>query len=321
MATVETGARLHFGFQNLSLAHDRLYGGVGVALSTPSVVVEASEATGVDAPKAIESTVETAVETLGVSGATVRLQERFQRHVGLGSGTQLALACFRAIAAAYDRDVDIRAAAPALGRGGRSGVGVAAFERGGFVVDAGHPTERFTSDPPAPGGWTVPRPIVTQNVPASWRFVLVTPDVEPGRHGDTEDQSMQSAVKRADPGIADEIATLLTRRLLPALAERDIDEFGSAIARLGRLNGAWYADEQGGVYRPPAGELIDFLDQTEAVTGAGQSSWGPTVYGLTTEQKAERARADARDALDAAGVDGTVRVVTPRNHGATVEEL
>ena len=27
MVTVETGARLHAGFQNLALAHDRLYGG------------------------------------------------------------------------------------------------------------------------------------------------------------------------------------------------------------------------------------------------------------------------------------------------------
>ena len=41
MATVETGARLHFGFQNLSLAHERLYGGIGVALAEPRLIVEA----------------------------------------------------------------------------------------------------------------------------------------------------------------------------------------------------------------------------------------------------------------------------------------
>jgi beta-ribofuranosylaminobenzene 5'-phosphate synthase len=320
MATVDVGSRLHFGFQNLSLAHDRLYGGVGVGLSEPKLVVEATRADHVDAPGLVESTVQTAVETLGVPGAHVTVHEQFQRHVGLGSGTQLALGCLRAIAAAYDHAVDVRASAPKLGRGGRSGVGVATFERGGFVVDAGHPTGRFTSDPPAPGTWTVPAPIVTQQLPDSWRFVLVTPDVEPGQHGDTEDQSMQSVVKTADPGIADEIATVLTRRLLPALAEHDIDGFGSAVARLGRLNGAWYADEQGGVYRPPAGTLIDHLGRCDTVAGAGQSSWGPTVYGLTTDRAAESARAAAADALDAAGVGGTVRVVAGRSHGALVED-
>jgi len=42
MATVTTAARLHFGFQNLALAHERLYGGVGVALETPTLVLRAS---------------------------------------------------------------------------------------------------------------------------------------------------------------------------------------------------------------------------------------------------------------------------------------
>jgi beta-ribofuranosylaminobenzene 5'-phosphate synthase len=320
MATVDVGSRLHFGFQNLSLAHDRLYGGVGVALSAPRLVVEATRADDIDAPELVESSVRTAVETLDVPGATVTIHERFQRHVGFGSGTQLALGCFRAIAAAYDREADVREGAPALGRGGRSGVGVATFERGGFVIDAGHATERFSSDPPAAGTWRVPQPIVAQQIPDSWRFLLVTPDVEPGQHGDTEDRSMQSVVERADPGIADQISTVLTRRLLPALAEDDAAVFGSAVARLSRLNGAWYADEQGGVYRPPAGTLVEALGRCSAIAGAGQSSWGPTVYGLTTGDEAEVARRAAADALDAAGLDGTVRVVAGRNHGALVEQ-
>jgi beta-ribofuranosylaminobenzene 5'-phosphate synthase len=131
---------------------------------------------------------------------------------------------------------------------------------------------------------------------------------------------MRAVVERADPGIADDISQLLTRRLLPAVAERDIAEFGSAIARLGRLNGAWYADEQGGVYRPPAGQLIDRLGDSPVVHGAGQSSWGPTVYGVTREQDTGEAREAAREALAAAGREGTVRTAGPRNRGATLEE-
>ena len=38
---VSAGARIHFGFLNLSLAHDRLYGSVGVSVDEPRTVVVA----------------------------------------------------------------------------------------------------------------------------------------------------------------------------------------------------------------------------------------------------------------------------------------
>jgi len=321
MATVATGPRLHFGFQNLALAHDRLYGGVGTALAEPKLVVAAERADGVHVGDADAAEfVPDIVDLLGVEGARVEVRERFPRHVGLGSGTQLALSCLVAVARAYDREVDPREYAPELGRGGRSGIGVATFERGGFVADAGHPTKRFTSAPPARGDWSVPQPITRHELPENWRFVVVTPDVPEGKSGTPEEESMRAVVERADPSIADEMATLLVRRVLPAVAEGDVAAFGRAIARLGRLNGAWYADEQGGVYRPPAGDVVDSLSDSPAVYGAGQSSWGPTVYGVTRADRADRARADGRDALDDVGTGGTVRVVAPRNAGASPTE-
>jgi beta-ribofuranosylaminobenzene 5'-phosphate synthase len=315
MSRVETGARLHVGFTDLSLAHERLYGGVGVALDEPRVVVEAARAHAVDADPELHESVATACDLLDVPGARVRLVEGLPRHVGLGSGTQHALAALAAVAGAYDRDPAVRERAPALGRGGRSGVGVATFETGGAVVDAGHPTERFTTTPPARGEWTVPPVLARHAVPDDWRFLLVVPGGE-GKSGETEDASMRTAVERADPAIADELSTLLVRRLLPALAAGDREAFGAAVGEFGRLNGAWYADEQGGVYRPPAGELVAALGDSPAVTGVGQSSWGPTVYGVTDRANAGAAREAGHAALDEAGVDGEVRVVRGRNEGA-----
>ncbi|WP_049899296.1 beta-ribofuranosylaminobenzene 5'-phosphate synthase family protein [Halococcus agarilyticus] len=320
MARVTAGARLHFGFQSLALARERLYGGVGCALAEPRLVVDArpAETVHADDPRTGEYA-DRAVELLGVSGAEVAVRERLPRHVGLGSGTQLALAVLAAVARAHDREPRVRERAPALGRGGRSGVGCAAFERGGFVVDAGHRTERFTADPPAEGEWTVPEPIARHALPEAWRFVLVLPDLAAGRSGEGEERSLERVAAHADPAITDEIAKLVARRLLPAAAEGSLKPFGSAIAELGRLNGAWYADEQGGVYRPPLGDLIDDLGASAAIAGAGQSSWGPAVYGLTDDAHAEEARTAARDALASAGVDGNVVVCEPRNEGARIE--
>jgi beta-ribofuranosylaminobenzene 5'-phosphate synthase len=321
MTTVETGARLHFGFHNLALAHDRLYGGVGVALSEPQIVVEAEPAASVRCDDSTaEGYVRDAVDLLDLGGADVRIRQRPRRHTGFGSGTQLALSCLVAVAQAHDQEVAAREYAPDLGRGGRSGVGVATFEDGGFVVDAGHPTEQFTSAPPERGDWDVPQPIARNRLPEEWRFVLVTPDVPAGRSGTPEEESIRAVVERAGPGIADEIATLLVRRLLPAVSEGDLGAFGDAVARLGRLNGAWYADEQGGVYRPPAGELVDHLSDSPAVYGAGQSSWGPTVYGVTREPDLEAAVEAARRALAERGIDGEVRTATVRNTGSSVDD-
>ena len=232
-----------------------------------------------------------------------------------------AFATLAAVARAHGASASVRELAPSLNRGGRSGVGVASFERGGFVVDAGHPTERFTTAPPAAGEWTVPAVTARHDLPDEWRFLVVLPDAEEGRSGESEDESMRSVVENADPSIADSLATLLVRRLLPAAAEGRLEAFGDAVGDFGRLNGAWYADEQGGVYRPPAGRLIDALAESPAVRGVGQSSWGPAVYGVTDRSLADEAREAADAALSSIGVGGSVRIVRPRNDGARITEI
>jgi beta-ribofuranosylaminobenzene 5'-phosphate synthase len=320
MARVVAGARLHFGFLNLSLANERLYGSLGVGLDSPRVVVTAEAAEGVHCDHATaREYARRAVDLLDVRGADVTVEAELPRHVGLGSGTQLALSVLAAVARAHERAPRVRDRSPRLGRGGRSGVGVAAFERGGFVLDSGHPTERFTADRPARGEWSVPAVAARHAVPDDWQFVVVLPDAEPGRSGDDEEGTIRSVVERADPAIADEIAAVVTRRVLPAIAEGDPEAFGAAVAEVGRLNGAWYADEQGGVYRPPVGELVSRLTDSPAITGAGQSSWGPAVYAMTTESRADAAREAAHAALSTAGVGGDVVVSEPRNRGARVE--
>ena len=319
---VDVGGRLHVGFQNLSLAHKRLYGGVGIALDAPRVVLEAEPADRVVCDDdLVAGYAERSCSVFGVDGVEIDVVETLPRHVGLGSGTQTALATLASVGRAHGREPDVRELAPSLNRGGRSGVGVATFESGGFVVDSGHPTERFTTAPPEAGEWRVPAVTARQALPESWRFVVVLPDAEAGRSGDGEDESMRSVVERADPTVSDSLAALLIRRLLPAAAEGRLEAFGDAVGDFGRLNGAWYADEQGGVYRPPAGRLIDELASSPAVRGVGQSSWGPAVYGVTDDSRATAARTDAETALRSIGADGRVHVASPRNEGAGIRRL
>ncbi len=328
MVGVTTGGRIHFGFDNLSLSHERLYGALGVALEQPRTTLEAT-ATDVirvkvssDIPDRTEQDtrqyVERVCELLGVPGATVRVTEALPRHAGLGSGTVLALSTLVAISQTYGRAPKTRERAPMLGRGGRSGIGVGAFERGGFIFDAGHPTARFTTDRPCDGDWTVPAVVASHSIPDEWQFLLVNPDIEAGRSGNEEERSMRTAIEEAEPGPADRISGVIIRRLLPSVVEARVSDFGAAVAEIGRLNGSWYTDEQGGVYRPPIGEIIASVSESAAIHGAGQSSWGPTIYGVTSTQQAQMAKEAGQAALEAAGVGGDVRVVDGRNRGAQV---
>jgi beta-ribofuranosylaminobenzene 5'-phosphate synthase len=188
------------------------------------------------------------------------------------------------------------------------------------VIDAGHPRERFTTDRPPRGEWSVPPVSVRHDFPEDWRFVLVRPDLEPGVSGDAEDDRMRATIESASPEVGEDIATTVTLELLPAIATGDRAGFEDAVAEIDRLNGVWYTDEQGGVYRPPAGRLVDVLGDCPAVASAGQSSWGPAVYGVTHVHGVDEARAAARDALAAAGVDGRVIVSAPRNRPVGVED-
>ncbi|MFB6090914.1 MAG: beta-ribofuranosylaminobenzene 5'-phosphate synthase family protein [Halobellus sp.] len=319
---VSTGARLHFGFVDLSLDHERLYGSLGVGLDEPRTVVTAEPAQGVECGREpAREYAERAVDLLDLPGASVTVERALPRHVGLGSGTQLALAVLSAVARAHGREPEVRSRAPDLGRAGRSGVGVATFERGGFVVDGGHPSDAFTADRPADGTWTTPPLTVRRGVPDDWRFLVVVPDADVGRNGDCEDESMRRVIEDADPAVGDQVAGTVLRRLLPAIAEGSAARFGAAAERIGRLNGTWYADEQSGTYRAPVGRLVDALGDEPSCFGVGQSSWGPCVYAVTDERHAAQARRAGRDALRAADVAGDVRVAAPRNDGADVERV
>jgi beta-ribofuranosylaminobenzene 5'-phosphate synthase len=187
------------------------------------------------------------------------------------------------------------------------------------VLDAGHPAALFTADAPEVGAWEVPAVSARHPVPGDWRFLVVVPDASAGRSGDDEDASMRRTVADAESELADRIAGVVVRGVLPAVAAGDAARFGDAVSEVGRLNGAWYADEQGGTYRPPVGSVVDALSSSAAVYGAGQSSWGPAVYGVTDAAHADAAREAGADALEAAGVGGEVLVAAGRNRGASID--
>lgn len=308
--TVETGPRLHVGFRNLSLERERLYGAIGIALDRPRLRVRAR-------PTREPTTDPMGVcATLGIAGVETTIAQALPMHVGLGSGTQTALALAMAAGAAAGEPVDVRTVAPQLGRGGRSGIGVAAFEGGGVIIDAGQPTAAFTADVPRSGTWTVPAVAHRATVPSTWRFVLVRPTVRRGRSGDAEERTMRAVIEAADAAPAAAIDAVVDEQLLPALATGDLAGFGAALTAIDRHNGRWYTDAQGGTHRAELAGLPAALTAVPGCVGAGQSSWGPTVYAVTHRDAAAAVATAAEAALAARQLTGTVTVAAPRDRGA-----
>ena len=103
--------------------------------------------------------------------------------------------------------------------------------------------------------------------------------------------------------------------LLPALVERDLAEFGAALTR----SSGWSATRSrpsraGRSIRRPA-PFVDALLRLGAA-GAGQSSWGPAVYGVVgSEQQGH----EVVRGLELGCAGGRAEVVRFDNHGARVE--
>ena len=77
-----------------------------------------------------------------------------------------------------------------------------------------------------------------------------------------------------------------------------------------------FASVQGGTFHPQAAPLVDALLRLGAA-GAGQSSWGPAVYGVVGS---EREGQDVARRLEAElGAGGRAEVVSFDNRGARVE--
>ena len=310
--SVTTGARLHLGFTNLGDDSGRSCGSLGVALDRPTtsvVVQDAADGAGGDLSEHVRACVLRFCAHYRVDPAVaVTIRESIPAHVGLGSGTQLALAIGLGLSRLYELEAGPADIAPVMGRCRRSGIGAEAFRAGGFIIDAGHRAGAHCAD-------ARPAIVWRREFPADWRFVIAVPDATHGLSGGCEEQVFErlAPAKR----ISEEVCRLTQLSVMPALVEHDIEELGRALTAVDRKTGEYFSHLQGGVYgNGGTSRAIDAMLGAGA-HGAGQSSWGPAVYGLVHERAAEDVAAEVRRRLgDEAAAE--VFVCKARNTGALV---
>jgi beta-ribofuranosylaminobenzene 5'-phosphate synthase len=307
---VTAPARLHFGMLDPAGVGARRFGGFGVGIESPRVVVgvrpRSDDAVVVSGSQADRATTfaRRASSRFGLRGGVeVSVYESIPPHMGLGSGTKLGLAIARGLAGLGGISAGPEQLAEASGRGARSSVGCWTFAAPGLVVEAG------VSD----GGWISPL-VARYPIPERWRCVLALPRGVEGLSGDAEERFFGQLRESGDA--EPRVSRLLLTALLPGLLTGDIDEFGVALTQIQLEIGSIFADQQGGIFHPSAAPLVDAL-QALGVGAVGQSSWGPSVYGIVDGPELA---ADVADRLRvAAGAGAEIRVVDFDRRGARIE--
>jgi beta-RFAP synthase len=278
MFRVAAPSRLHFGLIHPAPVAPpaRRFGGVGLMVDRPGVSLRVEPAAtwsaeGPAAERALRFARRLA-EALGDAEAPQRIlvDAAPPEHVGLGVGTQLALAVGRALAAAWGRELDAPTLAKLLGRGARSAIGVHGFDRGGLLVDGG----KARGDELAPL-------VAHVCFPPQWRIVVAIPDAQAGLHGDREAAAFADLPpEAADARRTDALCRLVVLGLLPAAAVGDLEAFGESLHEFNARAGEAFAAAQGGRYAGPAVMgCMDFFRGLGA-KGVGQSSWGPAVFAV-----------------------------------------
>ena len=313
---VKTVSRLHFGVIDYIEATDSFNGSLGVALEWPNTVLKVNKNSEFRIKSGNRKKIIDLVEKFSKRfqiepNVILEVEESIPEHTGLGSGTQLALAISNALAIIYEIDANQRELSNIMGRGKRSQLGNACFETGGFIIDS-CPDKLSMDEIGKP--WPA---IFRQEFPVNWCFVIVIPDTKIGLSGEAE----KEAFRRVKPSkkISEEIYRLIQTMLLPSLRRQDIKGFGSTLTEIDKKTGMYFEKAQGGVYRERiAPKIIECMLRAGA-HGAGQSSWGPALYGLVAEEDSQSVAGQMRSFLTENEIKGVVFVSHCNNQGALVD--
>lgn len=312
---VRTPARIHVGILDLRGDLGRLYGSVGLAIEEPYTQVRLREGDmtyveGDDDERAMRYAMRFLNKMELDRGFKISVERAIPIHMGLGSGTQLALAIGVGLSKLYGLDLSTLDIATIMGRGSVSGAGVYSFMHGGFVVDAGRRVDR-EGFPPL---------IFRLDFPEEWKVVVCLPNIERGFSGEEEKRAMSEAVESCKDKEVSRASRILLMKMLPALIDRDVREFGESLLLFEKAVGRMFMDVQTGIFRDEVIERGIELMIEEGAYGAGQSSWGPAFYGIVDEDKAYDLASALRRYLDS-NVGGEVLVTRANNEGARIEVI
>lgn len=323
---IKTPSRLHLTLIDLNGSLGRIDGGVGLTLEKPRLVLEMKQKGSEiavefknrqnipvnvinDYEDKIRNSARRMTEYLHLEGGySFTIHETYPSHSGLGSGTQLSLAVGKLLSDLDNREISVPQIANIVGRGGTSGIGVASFDEGGFIIDGGHHHGEKPDFLPSSASEASPPPIIARyDFPKDWKVVLVIPHVEKNVSGEKEVNIFQEYCPIPLEEVQ-RLSHLLLMKMMPAVLEKDLEGFGEAVNSIQNIG---FKKIENRLQKPVIGEIMQFLRDAGA-PGVGMSSFGPTIYAVTDSPQCIVSAAN--DAL--ADVGGNIIETRAQNNGA-----
>lgn len=324
MIEVTTGSRLHFGLICSSPATQWRFGGIGVMLRQPAWRLRINRATSNDdtisASQAVASRIREFLgrirTTRSIAAVSVIVQDEYPFHTGLGGGTQLGMALAAGTELLHSRRLseDPFQLAQLLDRAERSAIGTMGFSRGGFLIDHGDPTDHDTTV-----SLQFHRQVDRISFPEHWQFVLACPVDSQGLSGKQEQSFFGKRVNMPQELVRD-LGQKILDQIAPSIIAGQFSSFAKSLEDYGRKVGAFYAEEQGGVFAHSAMNALADCLRSRGIAGMAQSSWGPLIAipAESPEHAAEIVRLIRQSTPDG---QLNVTVSEPLNAGATIRSI
>jgi beta-ribofuranosylaminobenzene 5'-phosphate synthase len=318
MIRVVSPSRLHLTLIDLNAELGRVDGGAGITLESPGMEITADEADTIEVSgdSILADKMRKAAEALLPTGKGIKLhiKEGLPDHVGLGSGTQAALSAASAINRIYGLGKSVRELAVAVGRGGTSGIGVAAFENGGIILDGGHKFKDKRAFSPSAACRMPPGPVLFRKDFPDWPIVLAIPNTK-GAH-DAEEVDIFKRYCPIPLAEVQEICHVILMQMLPALVEEDLESFGKAI---NHFQLAGFKKREVELQPRAVLDIVEYLRDNGA-SGSGISSFGPVVYGIVGSLgEGRKLQKEAQRMLNES-LGGEVMLTKAKNRGADIFE-
>jgi beta-ribofuranosylaminobenzene 5'-phosphate synthase len=309
--TITTPSRLHLALIDMNASIGRVDGSIGLTLDNPVIKISARRSDILEITGKSEhcERMKNSAKALlpDGEGIQISIEKDYPSHIGLGSGTQVSLAAGMAVNELFNLGLSIYEVAAKVGRGGTSGIGVAAFEKGGFILDGGHKFSEKKAFLPSAASRLPPAPVLVRRDFPDWNIVVAIPEQKGASQ--TNEVNIFQKVCPVPLHEVEKLSHVILMQLLPALAEEDMVTIGKSINAIQELGFKKREVE----IQPESKELMKLLRDSGA-HGAGMSSFGPTVYAIGED--AEYLKKVAEEFLEG---KGQVFITKARNNGARIE--
>ena len=266
-------ARLHFGFLDLNKKNNKFFGGFGLTINKFKTILNIKNyhklnIKGYETKRASFFVKKFCKKIKIKPNFYINIEKVTPQHIGLGSGTQIALAIGTGISKLKSLNLNTIEIAKIMGRGNRSLIGTKSFINGGFIIDNKNTKEEDSFS--------------KIKFPKEWKILLIQNESK-GLFGLKEKESFKKLFKskKKNKSINNKIIT----NIYNSLTKKDFNTLSKSITKVQNYMGNFFYSEQGGKYSNKIISKIITSLKKEKILGYGQTSWGPTGFAFFDSYK------------------------------------